>query len=38
MATIFAIPTTAPQDAATSDLLERLREDVIPAAVRRARR
>ena len=33
MATIFAIPETAPQDAATSDLLERLREDVIPAAV-----
>ena len=32
MATIFAIPTTAPQDARTSDLLERLREDVIPAA------
>lgn len=33
MATIFAIPTTAPQDKATSDLLERLRTDVIPAAV-----
>jgi RND superfamily putative drug exporter len=33
MATIFAVPTTAPQDAATSDLLERLRGDVIPAAV-----
>ena len=33
MATIFAIPATAPQDAATSDLLERLRGDVIPAAV-----
>ena len=32
MATIFAIPTTAPQDARTSDLLERLRTDVIPAA------
>ena len=32
MATIFAIPTTAPQDARTSDLLERLREDVIPGA------
>ena len=30
MATIFAIPTTAPQDERTSDLLERLREDVIP--------
>jgi putative drug exporter of the RND superfamily len=33
MATIFAIPTTAPQDAKTSDLLERLRNDVIPKAV-----
>ena len=33
MATIFAIPTTAPQDAKTSDLLERLRGDVIPGAV-----
>jgi putative drug exporter of the RND superfamily len=33
MATIFAIPTTAPQDAKTSDLLERLRGDVIPQAV-----
>jgi RND superfamily putative drug exporter len=32
MATIFAIPTTAPQDVRTSDLLERLREDVIPGA------
>jgi putative drug exporter of the RND superfamily len=32
MATIFAIPTTAPQDQRTSDLLERLREDVIPRA------
>jgi RND superfamily putative drug exporter len=32
MATIFAIPTTAPQDAKTSDLLERLRGDVIPQA------
>lgn len=32
MATIFAVPTTAPQDAATSDLLDRLRGDVIPAA------
>ncbi len=32
MATIFAIPTTAPQDAKTSDLLERLRDDVIPGA------
>jgi putative drug exporter of the RND superfamily len=33
MATIFAVPTTAPQDARTSDLLSRLREDVIPKAV-----
>jgi RND superfamily putative drug exporter len=33
MATIFAIPTTAPQDEQTSDLLERLRGEVIPAAV-----
>jgi putative drug exporter of the RND superfamily len=33
MATIFAIPKTAPQDAKTSDLLERLRADVIPGAV-----
>ena len=32
MATIFAIPNTAPQDAKTSDLLDRLREDVIPRA------
>jgi RND superfamily putative drug exporter len=32
MATIFAIPTTAPQDARTSDLLNRLRDDVIPRA------
>jgi RND superfamily putative drug exporter len=32
MATIFAIPTTAPQDAETSALLERLRDDVIPGA------
>jgi RND superfamily putative drug exporter len=34
MATIFAIPRTAPQDARTSNLLERLRENVIPGAVR----
>ena len=34
MATIFAIPTTAPQDARTSALLERLRGDVIPSATR----
>ena len=33
MATIFAIPETAPQDERTTDLLERLREDVIPGAV-----
>ena len=32
MATIFAVPTTAPQDEATSDLLARLRDDVIPNA------
>jgi RND superfamily putative drug exporter len=32
MATIFAVPTTAPQDERTSDLLERLRDDVIPGA------
>ena len=32
MATIFAIPTTAPQDAKTSALLDRLRDDVIPGA------
>jgi RND superfamily putative drug exporter len=32
MATIFAVPTTAPQDAKTSDLLERLRKDVVPQA------
>jgi RND superfamily putative drug exporter len=33
MATMFAIPTTAPQDKRTSDLLERLRQDVVPGAV-----
>jgi RND superfamily putative drug exporter len=32
MATIFAIPTSAPQDSKTSELLGRLREDVIPQA------
>jgi RND superfamily putative drug exporter len=32
MATILAVPTTAPQDARTSDLLERLRTDVLPKA------
>jgi putative drug exporter of the RND superfamily len=32
MATIFAIPATAPQDAETSALLDRLRADVIPQA------
>ena len=32
MATIFLIPTTSPQDAATSDLLTELRDDVIPGA------
>ena len=33
MATIFAIPATAPQDARTSELLDRLRADVIPEAI-----
>jgi putative drug exporter of the RND superfamily len=33
MATIFAIPATAPQDARTSELLDRLRADVIPQAI-----
>jgi RND superfamily putative drug exporter len=33
MATIFAIPTTAPQDAKTTDLLARLRGNVIPRAI-----
>ena len=32
MATIFAVPATAPQDAETSALLDRLRDDVIPQA------
>ncbi|ADB51752.1 MMPL family transporter [Conexibacter woesei] len=32
MATITAIPRTAPQDAKTSDLLEQLRDDVVPGA------
>jgi putative drug exporter of the RND superfamily len=32
MATITAIPATSPQDQRTSDLLERLRGDVLPAA------
>ena len=32
MATIFAVPTTSPQDARTADLLERLRDRVIPTA------
>ncbi|MGK2955715.1 MAG: MMPL family transporter [Solirubrobacterales bacterium] len=32
MATIALIPTTAPQDAATSDLLENLRKNVVPDA------
>jgi RND superfamily putative drug exporter len=34
MATIVAVPRTSPQDAATSDLLERVRQDVIPSATR----
>lgn len=33
IATIIAVPTSSPQDEATSDLLERLRGQVIPAAV-----
>ena len=33
LAIISVTPTTAPQDAKTSALLERLREDVVPAAV-----
>jgi RND superfamily putative drug exporter len=33
MATIVAIPKTAPQDARTSDLLAKLRQDVIPGAL-----
>jgi RND superfamily putative drug exporter len=32
MATIIAIPTTAPQNQRTADLVERLRDDVIPQA------
>jgi RND superfamily putative drug exporter len=32
MAVIFAIPTTAPQDQATSELLDRLRSETIPQA------
>jgi putative drug exporter of the RND superfamily len=32
MATVFAIPTTAPQDAKTSELLDHLRGNVIPRA------
>jgi RND superfamily putative drug exporter len=32
MATLIATPTTAPQDARTSDLLDRLRQQVIPRA------
>ena len=33
MATIFAVPDTAPQDKRTSDLLDRLREDVLPGSI-----
>ncbi|HEX6027156.1 MAG TPA: MMPL family transporter [Solirubrobacter sp.] len=33
MATIFAVPEYAPQDERTTDLLSRLREDVVPRAV-----
>lgn len=32
IASIFVVPTTAPQDQETSDLLHRLREETIPAA------
>jgi RND superfamily putative drug exporter len=32
MATMFVVPTTAPQDAKTSDLLQHLRQDVVPRA------
>jgi len=34
IATIFATPTSAPQDEKTTDTLERLRDEVIPAATR----
>lgn len=34
MATIIAIPATAPQDKRTSDLLSKLRDDVLPAATK----
>ena len=33
MATIFAVPETAPQEKKTSELLDRLREEVLPEAV-----
>jgi putative drug exporter of the RND superfamily len=33
LAVLQVVPTTAPQDAATATLLERLREDVLPAAL-----
>ncbi|HWK25157.1 MAG TPA: MMPL family transporter [Solirubrobacter sp.] len=33
LATIFAVPATAPQDARTSELLDHLRADVIPGAI-----
>lgn len=33
MATIFAVPETAPQDERTSELLDRLRDEVLPEAV-----
>jgi putative drug exporter of the RND superfamily len=36
IATITAYPRTGPQDAATTDTLKRLRDDVLPAAERRA--
>lgn len=34
VALISALPTTAPQDAATTRLIDRLRDDVVPAATR----
>jgi RND superfamily putative drug exporter len=34
IATVVAFPTTGPQDAATADLLERLRADILPPAER----
>ena len=36
VAIVFVTPDSAPQDEATSDLVHRLRDDVIPAATRAA--